>query len=96
MPPIYDHQTCLQKICLLCLKKAKEKTKRELTDRVKELIEVLALPHYRQYCDMPSLPQVICEACRRKLERKEKGMNVTLTVPKISKFMDFGLPTGPI
>ena len=95
---IFDHQTCREKTCLLCLRKAVGKGKRvhELTNRVKELIEVFALPHYRQYCDMASLPNVICHACRMKLERKEKGMNVTLTVPEISKFMDFGMPTGPI
>ena len=93
---IYDHQTCLEKTCLLCLKKAKVKTKRVITDTVKDLIEVFALPHYKQYCDMASLPKVICFACRIKLERKQSGKNVTLNVPLLTKFMDFGVPTGPI
>ena len=66
------------------------------TDRLKDMVEVFALPHYRQYSDMPSLPTVICDACRMKLERKQKGMKVSLTVPTLTKFMDFGLPTGHI
>ena len=61
-----------------------------MTEKVKDLIEELALPHYRQYCDLPALPNVICETCRVKLQKRKSGKQITLTVPKLSKFMDFG------
>ena len=88
-----DHQMCRERVCLLCFKKAK--TKRVVTERVKDLIEKHALPYYRNYCDLICLPKVICETCRQKLEKKEKGKNVTLTVTKLSKFLENEmLPTG--
>ena len=97
MPPISDHATCRGKVCLLCLKKVtvikkaykQSGTNRVITERVKELIEQLALPHYRHYCDLPSLPNVLCETCRVKLQKKKNGKQITLTVPNLSKFMDF-------
>ena len=90
---ILDHQKCRLRTCLLCFKKAK--TKRVVTERVKDLIEEVALPYYRRYCDLISLPKVICETCRKKLEKKRNGKNVTITVPILSKFLDNEmLPTG--
>ena len=109
MPNTLDHQTCREKICLLCFKKAKIKQisdtrstearsgTRGMTERVKDLIERHALPHYRNYGDLISLPKVVCETCRQKLEKKEKGKNVTITAPKLSKFLEYEmLPTGSI
>ena len=87
----FDHKTCREKTCLLCLRKAK--TKRAVTERVKDLIEAFALPFYRQFCNLSSLPTVICEACRKALENKQKGKNVTITVPILSKFLENELPT---
>ena len=87
MPFTLDHQSCRGKTCLLCLQKAK--TNRVMTEHVKALIEQMALPHYRHYSDLPSLPNVVCEKCRVKLQKRKSGKEVTLTVPKLSKFMDF-------
>ena len=68
-----------------------------VTERVKDLIEKVALPHYRRYCDLVSLPNVICETCRKKLEKKENGKNITVSVPVLSKFLENEmLPTGII
>ena len=95
MPFTLDHQTCREKTCLLCLKKAK--TKRAMTERVKDLIERHALPHYRNYGDLICLPKVVCETCRQKLEKRERGKKVSITTLKLSKFLEYEmLPTGSI
>ena len=90
-----DHQSCRERTCLLCLKKAK--TKRALTDRVKDLIQKYALPIYKNYSELICLPKVICETCRQKLEKRDKGKNVTITVPILSKLLENEmLPTGKL
>ena len=82
----FDHQLCREKVCLLCLKKAKNN--QALTERVKDMIEEVALPFYKHYCDLVSLPKVICETCRTKIRDKKKGKKVTMTVPVLSKFLE--------
>ena len=90
MPSIkFDHQACRERVCLLCLKKA-SKVQSFINDTWKELIERTALPSFRQYCEFPSLPVVICSTCRVRLRRREeKGDEIAITVPKLSKFLDF-------
>lgn len=84
-----DHQACRERVCLLCLKKA-SKRQTFINDKWKELIERFALPSYGQYCDFPSLPVVICDTCRTRMRRREEiGKKIALTVPKLSKFLDF-------
>ena len=89
---IFDHQTCREKTCVLCFKKGKSK----ITERVKDMIESVALPHYRNYCDSPTLPKVICDTCRNKLVKRQNGKNVTITVPILSKFLEDRIFSGPI
>ena len=90
----FDHITCCGKVCLLCLQKPKPKQKKEITERVKHLIESNALPKYSQYCDLPSFPKVICGKCLKRIEGRSKGTKTTVTVPRISKFIQNHMPTG--
>ena len=91
---IFDHQTCREKTCVLCFNKPKRK--KVISERVKDLIESMALPSYKQYCDLPTLPNVICDACLKKLERGQMGTKVALTVPMLSKVLGDEMLTGPI
>ena len=91
---MFDHQTCRGKTCVLCFNKPKRT--RVITERVKDLVESMALPSYKQYCDLPSLPKVICDTCLKKLERRQKGAKLALTVPILSKFLGDDTFTGPI